>query len=341
MKYFLFLGLVAAIFCSCSNADKIPDVSDIKINLSTQRFEQDLFKADTNHMAQEIDRLQQIYPGFMPNFMTQIINADPQWSNDSVASYVKHFMEAFKNVYDSSQLLYNNFSTYENAIKKDLQYVNYYFPEYKIPTKIITYIGPLDGFGDIISPDALMIGLQLHLGKNSVFYKSTMVQETYPDYISRQFEPEFISINAAKVIANDMYPEKNDDLPMVQQMVQKGKILYMLSKLLPYTDENKLIGYSKDELAMCKQNERMIWDLFLQNNYLQVTDKNIIKNYIGESPKTQEISNDNGGNAPGNVGSFAGWQIVKKFMGKNSSTKLPDLMSMDPEAIYEQSKYKP
>ncbi|MEP6676053.1 MAG: hypothetical protein ABJA78_12905 [Ferruginibacter sp.] len=341
MKYFFSISFIALIFFSCNNAVKTPDVSGIQINLSTQRFEQDFFKADTNHMLQEIDRLQNKYPGFMQNFMLQILNTDPHWSNDSVASYVKHFLESFQAVYDTAEQLYSNFSPYENAIRKDLQFVKYYFPNYPIPKKIITYIGPLDGFGDIISPDALMVGLHLHLGRNSDFYKSTMVQETYPEYISRQFEPEFISINTTKNIVNDMYPEKGDDLPLVQLMVERGKKLYLLSKLLPYVDENKLIGYSKEEMEMCRQNERVIWDLFLQNNYLQVTDKNIVKNYIGESPKTQEIVNDNGGNAPGNIGSYAGWQIVKKYMGSNPSTKMPDLMAMDPEQIYQQSKYKP
>ena len=32
-----------------------------------------------------------------------------------------------------------------------MQYVKHYFPNYKVPGKIITYIGPADGDGDGIS----------------------------------------------------------------------------------------------------------------------------------------------------------------------------------------------
>jgi hypothetical protein len=63
----------------------------------------------------------------------------------------------------------------------------------------------------------------------------------------------------------------------------------------------------------------------------------VIKNYIGESPKTQEL----GEASPGNIGSFAGWQIVKKYMDKNPGKTLKQLMSTDPELIFQEAKYKP
>ena len=66
-------------------------------------------------------------------------------------------------------------------------------------------------------------------------------------------------------------------------------------------------------------------------------DNNIIKNYIGESPKTQEL----GDASPGNIGSYAGWQIVKKYMSKNPSTTLQQLMQLDNDTLFTETKYKP
>ena len=134
-----------------------------------------------------------------------------------------------------------------------------------------------------------------------------------------------------------MYPEKKEDASMVVQMVEKGKRLYLLSRLLPYTEEFKLIGYSEKQLKDCYAHEAGIWDLFVQNNFLQTIDNNIIKNYIGEGPKTQEL----GEASPGNIGSFAGWQIVKKFMEKTPECSLPALMTTDAETIFQKAKYKP
>lgn len=168
-------------------------------------------------------------------------------------------------------------------------------------------------------------------------YNLSWVQEVYAGYISNRFEPGYIAINCMKNIVLDMYPEKNEDQSLVIQMVDKGKKLYMLSKLLPAEPENKLIGYTEKQMKDAYAGEAMIWDLFIQNDLLQTIDNNIIKNYVGEGPKTQELGED----SPGNIGSFAGWQIVKKFMKKNPGTKLPDLMNMPAETIFQKAKYKP
>ncbi|MBS1753118.1 MAG: hypothetical protein R2765_00070 [Ferruginibacter sp.] len=335
MKIFFGFILCASLFWSCSNNG--PDVSNIKVQLKTMRFEKGLFNLDTANFSQNLDKLIAAYPTFGENFLSTILNADPHWSADSTASYVHGFIMAYKPVYDSAAVVFKDFSKYEDEIIQAVKYVKYYFPNFKDRSKIITYIGPLDGYGDILSDDAFIIGLHHHLGKNFSLYKSALVQETYPDYISNRFTPGYIVVNCMKNVMNDLYPEKMDDKPLVQQMVEKGKRLYVLSKLLPKTEEYMLIGYTKEQLKAVYEHEQAVWALFVQNNFLQTIDANIIKNYIGESPKTQEL----GEASPGNIGSFAGWQIVKKYMQKNPKTTLQQLMDADDETIFANARYKP
>lgn len=328
--------LLASVFFSC-NQKKVPDVSDIKIELSTRRFEKDLFSLDTNNLAPQLDQLIAKYPSFGENFLSTILNTDPKWPLDSTMLYVKGFISTYRPVYDSAEKIFSDFSPYEKDIKKGLQFLKYYFPTYKIPHNIITYIGPFDGFGDILAEDALIVGLQHHLGKNFSMYSQTWIQDVYAGYISNRFEPGYIAINCMKNIVLDMYPEKNEDQSLIIQMVENGKRLYMLSKLLPAEPEYKLIGYTEKQLKDSYAGEAIVWDLFIKNNLLQTIDNNVIKNYVGEGPKTQELGED----SPGNIGSFAGWQIVKKYIEKNPGTTLPDLMKTPAETIFQQAKYKP
>jgi len=337
MRLFFVFAITCSLILSCKSSDHTPDVSKIKIELTSKRFEQELFKLNTVHYSTNLNQLIASYPFFGENFIATILNADPAWPADSVAGYVKGFTTAYKPVFDSAQKVFNDFSPYEKEIKQALQYVKFYFPGYKDRKQIITYIGPLDGYGDILSDDAIIIGLQHHLGKNFSLYQSSLVQETYPEYISNRFEPGYIAVNCMKNVINDLYPEKMNDKPLVQQMVEKGKRLFILSKLLPKTEEYKLIGYTPEQLKAVYEHEAAVWNLFVQNNFLQTIDNNIIKNYIGESPKTQEL----GEGAPGNIGSFAGWQIVKKFMNKHPNFSLQKLMQTDGEEIFHLAKYKP
>ena len=120
-------------------------------------------------------------------------------------------------------------------------------------------------------------------------------------------------------------------------MVEKGKRLYILSKFLPGKPDYKLIGYTEAQMKDCDKNEARIWDMFIQNSLLQSTDKNRMKNFIEEGPKTQELPEG----APGNIGSYAGWQIVKKYMKKNPAVTLEQLITLDEETIFQEAKYKP
>jgi hypothetical protein len=338
MKHSFIVLVTASLFLfSCNNGDKIPDVSNIKINLTTDRFEKNLFDTTTTSLVSYLKQLQNGNTEFTSIYLRKILGADPQWPADTTAAYVNSFIKAFRTVYNDTEKKISNFSVYENEIRHALQLVKYYFPSYKVPEKIITYIGPPDGVGAAISNDGLLVGLHNYLGKDYPLYKTGMVNQFYPEYISQRFEPEYISINCLKIIVTDIYPEKNTDQPLINQMVEKGKQLYLLSKFLPTTDEYKLIGYKQNQLKDCYDHEAVIWDLFIKNSFLQTTDKNIIKNYVDEGPKTEEL----GEGSPGNIGSFTGWQIVKKYMQKNAATTLQQLTDLDDETIFQAAKYKP
>lgn len=334
MRLIICLYIITALF-SCSQ--KKPDVSNIKINLTTHRFEKDLFALDTNNITWQLDQMLAKYPSFEETFLSDILNTDPKWRADTASAYIKGFITAYRHVYDSSQKVFADFTPYENQIKSGLQYLNYYFPAYKAPKNIITYIGPIDGYGDILSDDALIIGLQAHMGSNFSMYRLPWVQEVYAAYITNRFEPAYIPINCMKIIVNDMYPEKNEDATMITQMVESGKRIFMLSKLLPEVPGHMLIGYTEKQLKDSYAHEAQVWQMLVQNNLLQSIDNNVIKNYIGESPKTQEL----GEGSPGNIGSFAGWQIIKKYMDKKPETSVSALLAIPADSIFTVAKYKP
>lgn len=336
MKYFTFLLLIF-FACSCNNGDKIPDVSGISVKLETERFEKDLFDTSAGNLLGYMENLNQKNPSFTQNYLRTILNVDPSWPADTAAAYVNSFIMAYRPVFDSSQKIFSDFSAFEKEIKKGLQFVKYYFPKYKLPEKVITYIGPADGFGDAVAENALLVGLHHHLGKNFSLYKSELVQQVYPEYISNRFEPGYIAVNCTRNILDDIYPERESEKPLVNQMVEKGKKLYVLSKLLPYEPAYKLIGYTQQQYDDCLAHEKVIWDMFVKNAYLQSNDKNLIRNYLDEGPKTQEL----GEGAPGNIGSFCGWQIVKKYMKNNPGITPEQLMAKDAEQIFQETKYKP
>ena len=344
MKKLLFILLISALLFACKN-DDTPDVSNIKVNLKVLRFEKDFFALDTNNILNELQRLRIKYPTFINDFTNQILGFDYKTPPDSLTKYISLFIRDYRFVKDSADKLFVDIEPQVKEIKKGLQFVKYYFPEYKVPKIVITFIGPINANfetsfgtqGDILTPEGLGIGLQLHLGKNFSFYQSPQGQEQYPAYLSNNFDPEHIPVNSMRNIIDDLYPDRSTGKALIEQMIEKGKRLYLLTKFLPYTSEYLCIGYTEKQLKESYTNEAVIWDFFLNNELLNNAEQDVVKNYIGESPKTQEFGND----SPGNLGSFTGLQIVKKFMERFPETKLRDLMNTEAREILSKSKYKP
>ena len=332
----LVLLVIAGLF-SCKDKN-VPDVSNIKIDLTVKRFEQDFFTLDTNHIMASLQQVGGKYPLFLGDFLYNIMEL-PGISDTSKQeqALLKKFIADYKPVKDSADQVFRNFSSIEKEVKRGLQFVKHYFPAYKTPTQIITYIGPMEGYSDVITRDALAVGLQLHMGKNYSLYRSSMGQSVFPDYISRRFTPDYIVVNCMKNIINDIAPEKSGSLPLVEQMVEKGKRLYVLDNILPDTEDSLKTGYTAAQLQGCYKNEGMIWNFFLTNNLLYNIEPSNIKSFMEEAPNTPEL----GDRSPGAIGLFVGWQIVKKYMAKHTGLSLNELLNTDAKKIFEESKYRP
>jgi len=339
MKKNLLVCFIIFLALSCSNKKNIPDVSDISVNVKVERFDKAFFSVDTNNIKQSLYNLTKQFPYFTNDFVVNVLDVAPL-NDTSVASFTacREFISTYNSLKDSLEPKFQNFEWLEKELKHSFQFVKYYFPKYQLPQKIVTYIGPFDAPAVALTPSALAIGLQLYAGKNFSFYTSVQGQEIYPKYISRRFEPPYITINCLKTIAEDLFPDNDENKSLIEQMIKKGKYWYLLDKFLPETADSLKTGFSQKQLDWCEKNEGAIWNFFLQsNNELYTIDPDIIKNYIGEAPNTAGMPDV----SPGNIGQWVGWQIVKKYVEKNPDVTPIQLMNTDEKKIFEETKYKP
>jgi hypothetical protein len=337
MKKTGFILLVVMGLLSCGDKH-VPDVSAIKVPLQTQRFEQDFFALDTTHLMASLEALNQKYPFFLGDYLHNILEL-PEIHDTStvVQNLIRKFIADYRPIKDSADKIIHGFKDIENDIRKSLQFVKYYFPAYKAPAKVITFIGPMEGYSDVITRDALAVGLQLHLGSHFSMYTSQMGESLYPIYISRRFTPDYIAVNCMKNVIDDISPEQTTGKPLIEQMVEKGKRLYVLEKIMPYTEDTLQLGYTKKQLDGCFANEGRIWNFFLTNSLLFSTEPALLKGYMTDAPNTPEL----GSESPGAIGLFVGRQIVRKYMSKHEDLSLAELLQTSAMKIFEESKYRP
>jgi len=333
----IFSLLLVGIFASCGNK-KAPDVSHVKVELKVERFEHDFFAIDTNNINASLDQLHQKYPGFLQDYVYNILGISPQADSSVVMQeQLKSFYRSYLPVKDSADKVFTNMNDIVADTRKGLQYAKYYFPNYRLPNRFITFIGPINSYANILTNDGLAVGLQLYMGGNYSLYQTQAGQEMYPGYISRKFEPRYIPVNTIRTIVDDMYPDRSAGRPLVEQMIEAGKRLYLLDHLLPQIADTLKTGYTAAQLKGAYANEELIWTYFVNNDLLFAIDPSITKDYMNEAPNTAVL----GAASPGFIGQFVGWQIVKKWMEKHEDLKLQKLMETDPKIIFQQAKYKP
>ena len=156
MKQKLLLICIVLIGIGCKNKKQIPDVSGIQIFLKTERFEKDFFAVDTLHPDAALQALSTAHPGFTQDYLFNILGTSP----DSAAKDVPAFIRSYESMAKLAGQKFKDFSNIEAQVKHGLQFVHYYFPGYKLPVKLVTFIGPINSYGNIITTDALAIGLK-------------------------------------------------------------------------------------------------------------------------------------------------------------------------------------
>lgn len=333
-RILVIAGILAVAACS-SDKRQVPDVSGITVPFEVQRFDRDFFSMDTTNLVAGLDSLQRKYGSFLNDYLFNILSLPPQ--PDSVPAHVKMFLHDYRPVYDSVQQHFKNVNAAEKEVVLGLKLIRHYFPAYQVPDKMICFVGPIEGFGNVLTASGLAVGLQQNLGKEFPIYHSDYLREVYPAYQSRRFEAGYIPANCMRNLLDDMYPAGNGNRPLIEQMIELGKRLYVLDILLPETADSIKTGYTQAQLDGCFENEALIWNYFVRNDLLYVTDPLQIRDYVNDGPKTAVL----GENSPGCIGQFTGWQIVKKWMEKQKDTSLIHLMETPGKQIFEEAKYKP
>jgi hypothetical protein len=340
LRLILFFGLLLLIACKDSNS---PDISNIRVDVRVERFDKDFFSMDTTGIENGLRNLEVKYPSLYPIFIHNILGLEDSSRDKGVV----RFISQNRFIADAADKEFRNAGELKKDLEQAFRYVKYYFPAYRVP-KVATVVGPPDAFArnqagelttNFLTPEHLGILMQFYLGKDFSLYKDAyFISNIAPEYRSRRFDKGYLVADAMKLIADDIYPDKSIGKGLIGQMIEKGKQWWLLDKFLPETPDSVKTGYTKQQLRWCDANEGLIWnDIITTEKDLYTKDPMTLQNYIGEAPFTQSF----GPPSPGNIGQWIGWQIVNKFVAKNPSMPVMEVLNTDARKIFEQAKYKP
>jgi hypothetical protein len=325
--------LVSVLLFGCSRQVNKPDISNVHVDFKLLRFEQDLFNADFEKLADSITFFRNKYGEFFDVFNFKIIRIG-DYKNPAYPDLLKAFVTDYNinQVKQSVDSIFSNTSELEREIKELFSYYHYYFPENRIPL-VVTYIS---GFNQsIITTDTLIgIGLDKYLGINNGFYSRLEL----PIYMRSNMAPHRIPFDCASAWAITQFPISDSSINMLSNLIYKGKIAYFVKSVIPDADDSLVMAMNHSQLEWCKANENQMWTYLIENKILFKSDFLTIKKFTEEAPFTKDF----GRTSPGKAAIWCGYQIVSKYMERNKNVTLKSLMAEnDFQKILHNSKYKP
>ena len=314
----LVFSVLFVVFIACDSTDENEAaIRQLAVDLKFDRFDLKFYSQG----PEVLPELKKDYPFLFPKQF-----ADSVWINRQKDSLQLILQRAVGDVFKETSPL-------EAKITHLFQHIKFYFPKSKIP-RVVTLTNNVDyQIKTVYSDSLLLISLDTFLGASHELYQGI------PAYIRKELDQKYMASQIVEKFANYILPPE-EDRTFLAQMLFEGKKMYLQDLLLPHEPEQIKIAYTENELDWVKENERYIWQYFIEHQLLYQTDPKLIQRFLEPAPFSKfylQLDNE----SPGRVGRWMGWQIIKSFLNQNPETPLEALLRMPAQQLFQLSKYKP
>ncbi len=330
--FLFFLMLVMASACK-RNPLKV-DLSDIHSEVEVVHFSDRLFRSTSNDTLNTWEELSTDYPDFFDLFTYRIIRIggkDEENFQDLMELFVTDSL--IREVAQKADSVFHDMDKIEQQIKKAFKYYAYHFPDKELPV-VFTYIS---GFNQSIVTAENIIGISLdkYLGRHCQYYQQLA---TTPQYKTLNMWKGRMIPEMAYAWAITEFEDPTSATNVLDNIVQKGKMMYLVDAMLPKTPDSLKIGYTTEQLNWCKTNEPAMWTYLIENKMLYSNKRMDVVRYVNDAPTTSGFPLE----SPGRTGVWIGWQIVRQYMQKHPEISLKELMAnTDYQQILNDSEYDP
>lgn len=256
---------------------------------------------------------------------------DTAYLCEMYAQFLTDTVMGFAQTNAKTKALFSNIDSLQTALNEGFSRLHYLFPDWEIPTLYLF----ISGFNSsvVYHDNIIGVGVDMYLGSDYPYYNQVVHEYQKQTMRKSCIAGDVLSMYLSYHIA---YNSKYNRL--LDQMIFRGKQMFLLSQLLPNEPLWEVIGYSKEQWDWCEMYERAIWNRIMEKRDLFKTESSVLSSYMNNGPFTAEVTQD----SPGRLGLWVGWRIIDSYMRNNKDITIYDLMQeADAQKILEQSFYKP
>ncbi len=173
----------------------------------------------------------------------------------------------------------------------------------------------------VVRVDSMMlIALNHFLGADYPGYAQ------WPAYRRENKTPRMLPYSVASALAATEYPmEMGDDATLLNWMLYEGALVEAQMRLVEGSSLNEALGYTPEQLKYADDHISEIWQEMSVKRMIYDTDPLLIDRMVAPAPSSPVMLT----RAPGRIGCYIGYRIVKAYLPKYPDTTLPQLLSKE------------
>ncbi|MDR3327874.1 MAG: hypothetical protein LBT04_07130 [Prevotellaceae bacterium] len=332
-KYGVLLLFITLISIGCGkNKNRKVDLSGIDLDIKIARFDRDFFAVKDKDCQTGLPELFEKYPDFAPIYFGSIV----QFGNncDQICEILPRFFSdtAVNHLYTDVLEKFKDISKIEKKLTNAFARGKYFFPKLPVPQCIIH----LSGFNQSVltGDNFISVSVDNYLGENYPAY----ARPDFYTYQRQNMKPEKIPSDYIHAWLSTEFEYDASKEQLLDEMIYRGKLVYLTSLLLQSEPEELIVGYTKEQWQWCKRYEKDMWGSLIESKHLFSNESTLRMKYLEEAPFTQPFTQK----SPGRAGVYIGWRIVESYMENNPKvTPLELVQNTDAQQILEQSGYNP
>lgn len=148
----------------------------------------------------------------------------------------------------------------------------------------------------------------------------------WPEYRRIGKTPDMIPYAVASALAASLYPvDAGNDATLLSWMLYEGALVEARMRLVPDARLDDALGYTPGQLKYAEEHLGEIWQEMSLKRMIYDTDPLLIDRMVAPAPSSPVMLTL----APGRIGCYIGYRIVRSYLSKYPDTPLYQLLSKD------------
>lgn len=323
----MLTGLLSLSLTSCIGqqvAESYVQISPVQIH----RFDKALYQLITSTDTALEAELVREYPQMLDILGKGVLNLRSLDTEGFFSKLRAYYGEPTLNkLYQDALHYYEDIDEIEEKLSAAFTFLRNELPDFPIPA-IYMHVSGLNQ-NVLVGDSLLSLSIDKYLGAG------------YPLYQDYFYAPQRIHMTSQHVVPDYLigwlmaeFPFEGNERVLLDRMVYEGKLRYVVCRALNQPLSAPMLFIPEVE-HWCETHEAEMWRQIIERKQLYTPDQLTTDSYFDEM-----ISPFSRSDAPGSVGVWIGFRIVKRYM-EESGVSLREMLTTDAQTILTAAKYRP